>query len=102
MTPLPIHPVATRACLRVTAACLVAALVAGCTAAAPATRGDPASIPVVCPANGDVVQCFAPASALCGRDGYDLFDRRGRRATVADARFGALEARCRERRQPGQ
>jgi hypothetical protein len=61
-----------------------------------------ASIRIVCPASGDLVQCFEPASARCGRDGYDLFDMRGRRATVGDARFGTLEARCRERRQPGQ
>lgn len=87
----------------VRAACITGiavAILAGCRG--PAVRTSPASIRVACPASGDLVQCFEPASALCGREGYDLFDRRGRRATVGDARYGTLEARCRDRRQPGQ
>lgn len=100
MTSPSADPVARLARL-FAAALAIAALAAGC-ATRPATRTGPASVWVVCPASGDPVQCFAPASALCGREGYDLFDLRGRRATVGDARFGALQARCRERRPPGR
>lgn len=56
----------------------------------------PRSIVVVCAPGRLDVECFRPASELCGRTGYDLFDSRGQRATVADAQFGALEARCRQ------
>jgi hypothetical protein len=76
------------------------AAIAGC--ATPSAPGQVATLQVVCPAGGDLVQCFAPASALCGRDGYDLVDARGRPVSVGDARYGVLQARCRGRRQAGQ
>lgn len=62
----------------------------------PSPRVDPpAAVQVVCPVGRVDPDCFRRASERCGRAGYDLFDRTGRPATVADAEFGALEARCR-------
>ncbi|HZX79393.1 MAG TPA: hypothetical protein VFE72_00370 [Lysobacter sp.] len=54
------------------------------------------AIPVVCSAGRIDVECFRQASEICGRRGYDLFDLQGRPATVSDAQYRALEARCRE------
>lgn len=79
------------------AACLLLAAVAGGCASTDGQAAAPRSVQLVCSAGGPVVDCFRPASDLCGRQGYDLFDRHGRRATVADAAYGPLVARCRER-----
>lgn len=70
-----------------------AACAPGCAGAPVADA--PASIRIVCAPRADPVQCLGPASDRCGPDGYDLFDARGRPATLADARYGPLEARCR-------
>ncbi|WP_462114982.1 hypothetical protein [Lysobacter xanthus] len=79
----------------ITAAVLLIAL-SGCSAmpqGATTPRGGHA-VPVVCSGAGDL-DCFRAASEACGSKGYDLFDRAGHPATVADAQFRILEARCR-------
>lgn len=74
-------------------ACL---LLAGCAGTrTPGTDPAVASVRVVCTASLQV-DCFEAPSRLCGRAGYDLFELDGRRATVGDARFRMLEARCRQ------
>jgi hypothetical protein len=74
----------------------------GLTACAGTSPREPAprtaavrSVQVVCPVGGIHAECFRRASELCGADGYDLFDGEGRPATVADAEYHVLEARCR-------
>jgi hypothetical protein len=74
-------------------ALLLAGVLAGC-AGAPVAHA-PASVRIVCTATTDLARCFEPASTRCGPAGYDLFDTGGRPATVSDARFRVLEARCR-------
>ena len=76
---------------------LLAAL-AGCTTTAPpaaSTKAAPAprTTAVVCGPGGDL-SCFERASDLCRPRGYDLVDREGRPATVADAQVRIVEARC--------
>lgn len=73
-----------------------AALLAACTGPRAADAGPAvASVRVVCTASLQV-DCFDAPSRLCGRAGYDLYELDGRRATVGDARFRTLEARCRQ------
>ena len=75
--------------------CLAVTMLAACATQrhAPSTPAV-ASVRVVC--TGDLqMDCFEAPSRLCGRAGYDLFDLDGKRATVGDARYRILEARCR-------
>lgn len=71
-------------------------LVAASCTSVPGLRTDaPATVPVACSPGRLDVDCFRHASEVCGRAGYDLFDLQGRPATVSDAQYKVLEARCR-------
>ncbi|MGY4514941.1 hypothetical protein [Lysobacter sp. HA18] len=72
---------------------LLAAL-AACATGTPVARTTPKSMALVCGPGGDIA-CFERASDLCRPNGYDLFDRDGRPATVADAQVRIVEACCR-------
>lgn len=84
------HPVTASLCI------LATALLGACAPAprVPGPAASVASVQVVCTASLDVA-CFEAPSRLCGKAGYDLFDLEGRPATVGDARYRTLEARCR-------
>lgn len=68
---------------------------AACVGGPRPERAEPPSLRIVCGAGGPTPACFRAASDRCGPAGYDLFDESGRPATLADAAYRPLVARCR-------